>query len=478
MSLPRKVLNLAVIHWNANFTGISAIAIAEQLCLSHEDALTIVRELAKTGKGSINDNVTLHPVSITINDEVISEELDEVITAIFFPSKQALEDHFRASDLIHADIPEYKARLHKGYSQIHLFYFSVEVLRRYKTHLEMFSVDDTVSGGLIGPNRDYLNTLSEEDADQFWFSLDFGKRRLEDGNISVTVILNDLASLPSAEQRHWHSHEIVNPSFVNNDIDFARFFLRNFEGEWIDYDDPLEKTLEAIVSVNEHAGEKSIFRNTENPYLSYPLSNTFKDFCDSCSELYKLVGPDNIDSMAIKLLLMKYYGMNLDDFIHQETKRPLSPLQLLGLLANKIPAGFLIMHRIDEIRKFRVEANHKIVQPEYSTENYVDRFRGICSSLYAALTRLMQGISLMDNSMSKDEAFNHLERTISSLQMTTQSILPEVRDAIEGRTELPDGCPSRESLASLVFRQIREKLNEVNAAIVIAETSIWRDDAG
>jgi hypothetical protein len=75
--------------------------------------------------------------------------------------------------------------------------------------------------------------------------------------------------------------------------------------------------------------------------------------------------------------------------------------------------------------------------------------------------------------MTRDEKFKNLENWSKSLEVTIESMIPQVKNVLSGKTELPDGCPSKESAAALIFGQIEEKLQEVNAAAKMAQDSIW-----
>ena len=123
----------------------------------------------------------------------------------------------------------------------------------------------------------------------------FGKRRSESGSTMVTAILHDLAEMPAPEQRHWHSHEVEPTGFARDDTDFIRYVARTFEGEFVEYDDPIRKILDLVEEADKIVADTPMFSHKANPYLAYPVSNTKKDFVDSWSELYKVVGVDSLN---------------------------------------------------------------------------------------------------------------------------------------------------------------------------------------
>ena len=149
--MKRKILECAVDHWHKNFTGVSALSIAEQLDLEHSDVLTAFSELEDEGCARIREDVTLYSVSLDLSsDESISTEdfdSEPKNTAIIFPSREVLEENFYSSGLTREDLPEYTTRLYKGGSQIEIVYFEVEVLKKYLQHPEKYDIDDSVSGG-------------------------------------------------------------------------------------------------------------------------------------------------------------------------------------------------------------------------------------------------------------------------------------------------------------------------------------------
>ena len=69
-------------------------------------------------------------------------------------------------------------------------------------------------------------------------------------------------------------------------------------------------------------------------------------------------------------------------------------------------------------------------------------------------------------------------KTISPPPTEKMPHLEFILKAISGEKELPDGCPSRGSLAVMEISGIKKKLSEVTAAIKALENAIWREGKG
>lgn len=488
MSLKQEILDYALEHWSKNFTGVSAVSVAEKLNCSHKEVLSIFSELKREKKCSLKEGVKLYSISFPFerDSSSVNDAPKEIVTSIFFPSKELLTDNFFNSKLCKQNLPEYVTRLHKGYSQIHLIYFSSEVLKKYLEHPEMYNIKDSTSGGVITLKAEYENKLIDSELDKIWFDkVRFGKRLLANDTVVVATILHDLSELPDSEQSHWHSYELEEPDFSDDDPGFIRFFRRNFEGEWVDYNDPLEKALGKIQEINNLFEDAKLFTQGQNQYLAYPVGNTYKNLCDSCSELYKVVGPDNLNINILKELLRDHFGYTEEDFIHKDSGRPFSKLQLLQKITERISEGYLFIDTINEIKEYRVCADHKIIDPQHSNINYVGEFQRICASLHRSLMVLRNGIEKMQRQiksqhslevkMTREEKLQNLQNWVNSLARVTGDIIPQIRETLAGTKELPAGCPSKESMAALEFDQIKKKLTEVNAAVEMVEDSIFNN---
>ena len=390
--MKQQIINIAIKHWNKNFVGISACDIAKELNLPHNEVMACLEEIKDENKGSLNQNVSLGQVSIKIDKETkkVKSEHSTIITHIYFPSKEILENFYFKNLNIFIENGEYKNRLHRGYNQIDLIYFDVKVLDRYMRNKEMYSLDDDVTGGLLKLNIKYLDTLTDEEIENKYFNkIWYGKRRLLNGYISVSAILHDLSELPVKEQSYWHSFEIENPEFSENDDDFNRFVTRAYYGEWVDSDDPI---FEISIEINRLNGifRFDLFQNSENPYLTYPINNTLKEFADCNSELFKLIGPDNFQYKSIKKVYLENFKGKPEDIIHTGSNRPFSQIQILTLIFEKLNKKLAIEFKQvwEAIKDNRIIADHKISKPNYLPANYLDNFRANCEKVKDILKQI------------------------------------------------------------------------------------------
>ena len=141
-----------------------------------------------------------------------------------------------------------------------------------------------------------------------------------------------------SEQRYWHSFEIESPDIDKSDTHFQNFLARTYEGDFVDFEDPITRLLEGAKGVNKALAPDNLFAKAQNAHLHLPVEQTYKSYCDAASELYKIVGPDNLSQSTLKALLTKEFGISLEGIKHAESGRPLSTLQLVALLEEKLAA--------------------------------------------------------------------------------------------------------------------------------------------
>jgi len=373
----QAVLASAVGGWFKNFAGTSALDVARDLSLDHSLVMRAFEELVETGQGSINADVTLYQVSFDPQNIAAGFKHEPVVTHIFFPSKQSLRDAFYSSGLPQRRLSEYTTRLHLGAQQIGLAYFAEEVLARYLDHPELYEINDSLAGGDI-------SALSNTPDDRYLY-VRYGKCRLRSGNIAITAIFKDLSDMGPSEQRYWHSFEIDAPDIDESDAHFQNFLARTYEGTFVDFEDPITRLLEGVTAVNNALGPIRLFAKSQNAHLSLPVAQTYKSHCDACSELYKIVGPDNLAQSTLKDILTKDFGMNPEDFRHAESGRPLSALQLLSLLEENLKVPGLLTNLLRPLSQLRVEADHKVLEVESETRSYSREFAEMCNELAASL---------------------------------------------------------------------------------------------
>ena len=390
--MEHQIIDIAIKHWNKNFSGISACDIAEELNMSHNEVMECLEKLEKENKGALNHNVSLELVSINFDEETeeFKTEHSSIVTHIYFPSKEILENFYSENLNVFIHDGEYRNRLHRGFSQIDLVYFQVNVLDRYLRNKEIFSFDDDVTGGQLRLNRNYLDTLTDEEIENKYFNkIWYGKRRLLSSHISVSAILQELSEMPVKEQSYWYGFEIENPKFSENDDDFDSYVTRAYYGEWVDSNDPIFEISKEIKNINKIFGF-DLFQNFENPYLTYPTNNTLKEFADCNSELYKLIGPDNLQYKSIKKVYLHYLKGKPDDIVHSQSNRAFSQIQILSLIIEKLDKELAIEFKEvwETIKSNRVIADHKISTPDYLPANYIDTFRANCDKVGNILKRI------------------------------------------------------------------------------------------
>ncbi|MEQ1742273.1 MAG: hypothetical protein ABL869_07240 [Candidatus Nitrotoga sp.] len=376
----KAALASSVNGWFKNFGGTSALDVARDLSLDHSLVMRLFEELAKAGHGSINADVTLYQVSFDPENIAAGFKHEPVVTHIFFPSKQVLHDAFYSSDLPQQRLPEYTTRLHLGDHQIGLAYFTEEVLARYLDHPELYAINDSLAGGDI-------SSLSSTPEERYLY-VRYGKCRLGSGGIAVTAIFKDLSDMGLSEQRYWHSFEIESPNIDKSDTHFQNFLVRTYEGDFVDFEDPITRLLESIKGVNKALDPDNLFAKAQNVHLRLPVEQTYKSHCNAASELYKIVGPDNLSQSTLKDLLTKEFGIAPEELNHAESGRPLSTLQLLALLEEKLEVPGLLIKLLRPLSQLRAAADHKVLEVEAETRSYSREFAEICNELAASLEEL------------------------------------------------------------------------------------------
>jgi hypothetical protein len=376
----QAALASAVNRWFKNFAGTSALDVARDLSLHHSLVMRLFEELAKTGHGSINADVTLYQLSFDPENIAADVKPEPVVTHIFFPSKEALRNAFYSSSLPRQRLPEYTTRLHLGAHQIGLTYFREEVLARYFDHPELYEINDSLAGGDI-------SALSGTPDDRYLY-VRYGKCRLKSGGVAVTAIFKDLSDMGPSEQPYWHSFELDSPDIDRSDLHFQNFLARTYEGEFVDFEDPIGRLLIGVAAVNAALEPRTLFAKRENVHLRLPVEETYKSLCDAASELYKIVGPDNLSQSVMKDLLMKDFRMQPDDLKHSKSGRALSSLQLLTLLEEKLEAPGLLTKLLRPLSELRVAADHRVLEVEAEAKSHSREFAQMCKGLAEALESL------------------------------------------------------------------------------------------
>jgi len=379
-AIEKKILKICSQKWFDNPAGISAIDISKIVSLPNEEVMQIMERFALSHLGTINRNVELYYVKIDFDNPSHDFEDERVITHIFFPSKEVLQYFYYKSNLVKEDIPEYKKRLHLGGCQISLQFFNEEVLKKYFDHPEKYDIDDSMAGGIISTNGD-----AEKDE---YVHVQYGKKLINNGHTAITAILSDLASMSQNEQKYWSSFEIKECILDGNDENFKIFFERSFDGEWVEYPNPINDIENILSDFNNVLNNQVLFKKTKNIHLRLPVENTYKELCNSCSELYKLIGPDNMNITVLKQYLIKHFNYSGTRFIHSESRKALSTLQIFKLFEEAITSKQVLYDEIKYIENYRINADHKILEKDNCPEKYTKQFYKICKD-YVAKGRVL-----------------------------------------------------------------------------------------
>ena len=383
MSLSKEAeqsLAATVSGWFNNFAGTSALDVARDLSINHTDVMRIFEQLADADYGSLNKSVQFCQMTFDPNDISSGFKYEPVTTHIFFPSKEILRKAFFASELPQQRLPEYTTRLYLGAHQIGLVFFSEEVLSRYLDHPEHYEIDDSLAGGSV-------SSLSVAPEDRYLY-VRYGKCQLISGQIAVTAIYKDLSNMTPSEQRYWHSYEMDSPGIDQADPHFQNFLRRTYEGDFVDFHDPIATLLDAIRRVNDAVGSDPLFTKLSNVHLRLPVEQTYKSYCDASSELYKILGPDSLSQSRLKGLLLNDFGTAESEFIHAESKRPLSTIQLFALLEQKLGASGAYTKPLRTLANLRIDADHKVLDRDAATKSYSRDFAAMCDELASALANL------------------------------------------------------------------------------------------
>ena len=59
--------------------------------------------------------------------------------------------------------------------------------------------------------------------------------------------------------------------------------------------------------------------------------------------------------------------------------------------------------------------------------------------------------------LNLDEALKNLDSWVKALAYETERVIPVVKRTMAGEVELPQGCPSKASMAEMELRQVKKK---------------------
>lgn len=383
--LQSRILSESTDRWFKDPAGITASELASKLDLPHEDVYWAVETLSDAGYGTLNRDAEFTQLSFDTENPHNGFTHTPIKTHVFFPSRQILTEAFFNSDLPKKNLSEYIVRLHLGAHQYGLIYFDEEVLLRYLDHPEIYETEDSLAGGSI--------TARAEASDDRYIYVRYGKCRLKSERIAISAIHKDLAHMGAAEQRFWYAHEIQNPLLDITDQNFQTFLSRTYEGAWVSYPDPIGDLLEEVAAVNAIFAPNQFFTRLTNIHLRMPVEQTYKSYCDCASELYKVVGPDALSQPTIKALLQERFGLTAESFTHKDSQRPLSSLQLLGLLESKLAITKVFTGPLKVVAKLRIDADHKVLSPDSEIQSYSNTFANLCNDLTKGISVIREALA-------------------------------------------------------------------------------------
>lgn len=371
-----EILEYCSKKWFDNPAGISALDLAEHFQITNEAAMRIFESFNELEYGSLNRNVKLGVVHFDLKN--VSEPLDskEEITHIFFPSSRVLATFYEKFGLYRRNIPEYTRCLKLGAGQMCPIYFEEEVLRKYFDHPEKYECEDSESGGSV---------LSRgEEIPYIWVR--YSKRKLEDGNIAVGALCKDLADMSDNDQKYWASYEIKSGKFLEYEKDkaYQQFVKSQIYGEFADYIDPVAEVFSLLKKINEAVGV-TVFRQVQNKSVIPPIENTFKSFCDSCSELDKLFANGNIDGKNLKNWMAQQKIASESDFICSDNKHPeITPRQMLKLFESKVCGTTDLLDLLKECSDYRQQVAHHMTASSEEVVSYSQKFYDLCKRICEA----------------------------------------------------------------------------------------------
>ncbi len=390
MRIRSEILKYIVKRWKQSFVGTSALELADVFRLAHGEVVRRLKLLVSRGTVHLCSAQLGQPAEFreykTDNGEIIRFPTNWVIvdTIIAFPERYVLSEVFEKEG---KDYGVFTNRLHRGDNQIFLYFFRQDILDKYLQHPDHYLIDDTIVGGHILTKDAYYFSLPENKRDKETFGqIRYGKRRLKEEGIAIVAIAKDLSDLPYQEQQYWASHEIpIGTEFAKEDEEFEKYCRTIYEGEWINYEDPLQEIrniVECINNVTERIVCDKLFRNTsENPYLRYIVRNTVKAYQDAHKELYKLLGADSLDKNVLQALL-KNLGTKEEELRDEngEEKRAWGLFKLF--VNNFCNADFAPLQRCFDAR---VASAHKIGTINLPSSDLTLGFRVDCGEILKTL---------------------------------------------------------------------------------------------
>lgn len=383
------ILPCIIEYWKRDFSGISALELADVFSTPHEEVIKRLRILAKGNRIDLREARLGQPIrfhEVKTGGEVtikVPADWKMVDTFVAFPKRYVLEEIFAKEG---KDYGVFTNRLHKGDSQIKHYYFAQDVLDNYLKYPDRYHIWDDVVGGTILAKDDYYFSLPQDKRDIETFAqIRYGKRRLKGGSVAVAAIAKDLSDLPYKQQQYWASFEIDNPQFIEEDEEFEKYWCESFEASFLDHEDPLQHIYETVRNINNLIQTKLFQNDSENPCLQYPVVNTNWAYQNAHKELFKLFSPDSLDEDVLLELLKNRLGVS-EKKLKGNKRQYKGNWALFKMLVEETPgASFEPLKRCYDAR---VKDAHKISVPCLPESDLTQKFRGDCLQILEMLKRL------------------------------------------------------------------------------------------
>lgn len=395
MKIKNKIIDKIIEYWKINCSGIITEYLLFDIDISRSKFYQTIHQLKNDGLIEYNYHKNIYNEPYVV-----------------FPSKILLTEHYNKNINNFINTGEYTKKLFLGNSQFEKIFFDYEVLDRFQKNLEQFEFYETILGGIIKYCKN-----------ETYFKINFGKRETSKGTIVIFVDLFDLKNLPQKEQNYWNTFEINKLSFKKFDEKFIKYNQRVKEGQFIDDNDPLFSIKQRISEINEILGF-NLYKSNVNMHLSYPKINNYKSFCSCCSELYLLLGPDNIAEKTIYDNLIKKFGYLEKDLINSKSNRKFGPFQLFYKLLETYNFKYSDFKKIlDQLKKYRIDDAHKET-PIIKSKNHINNFLGLAKKVYMHLNKFYSHLKIH---IIKNQRTNIIKCSIGEVE---SKILPLLKGKI------------------------------------------------
>ena len=385
--MTQNILKQIIEHWKKEFTGTSALEIAEAFKIPHNRAKEyfqklVAQELISIQEAKLGQPIKFKKIKMGNVNIKMPEDWEMVDTLIAFPKRRVLEEVFTKEC---KDYGVYTNRLHRGDSQIKHYFFKYEVLDKYFKYPERYHINDDIIGGYILTKDEYYFSLPESTRDEKTFAkIEYGKRKLQDSRIVIAVIVSDLSSLPEKEQHYWLSFEIENPKFAKGDTEFEKYWRENFEAEFLDHEDLLNEILTTVKNINRISDQKIFKKDSGNSYLRYPVVNNREAYRNAHKELFKIIGRDSLNKEEIKKILKEYLNIPEKDVQDKQGKEK-GQWALFKMLAEKVGIS---LDPFNQCHDARTETSHFVNEARLEKIDFIQQFRSDCAGILEGLKKI------------------------------------------------------------------------------------------